>query len=43
MDWFEVTELVVTRVVFWVSSSKEGNDITINDIIFRLSSVLSSE
>ncbi|XP_057484663.1 uncharacterized protein LOC130771052 [Actinidia eriantha] len=43
VNWFEVTELVIARVAFWVSSSKEGRDLTMNDIIFRLSSILSSE
>lgn len=42
VDWFEVTELVIAHVAFWISSSNEGRDLTMNDIIFRLSSVLSS-
>ncbi|GFY80587.1 hypothetical protein Acr_01g0003960 [Actinidia rufa] len=35
MNWVEVTELVMARVAFWVPSSKEGKDLTMNDIIFR--------
>ena len=41
--WPEVTELIIARIAFWVSSSKDGRDLTMDDIIFRLSSVVSSE
>ena len=43
VDWLEATELIIACVAFWVSSSKDGRDLTMDDIIFRMISVVSVE
>ena len=40
VDWAEVNELIVARVGFWVSTSKAGSKLCMDDIIFRLNSVI---
>ena len=40
VDWAEVNELIVARVAFWVSTSQAGSDFSIDDIRFRLNSVI---
>ncbi|GFY82595.1 hypothetical protein Acr_02g0008350 [Actinidia rufa] len=43
VDWLEAIELIIAHVAFWVSSSKDGRDLTMDDIIFRIISVASAE
>ena len=41
VDWNEVADIIMARVAFWVSSSKKGRGLKMDDIIFRWSSVVS--
>ncbi|GFZ21516.1 hypothetical protein Acr_29g0006780 [Actinidia rufa] len=43
VDWLKATELIIAHVTFWVSSSKDGRDLTMDDIIFRMISMASAE
>ena len=40
VDWVEVKDLIVARVAFWVSISKAGRDVSMDDIILRLNSII---
>ena len=40
--WLEIIDLIIARVAFWVSSSKDGRDLSMDDIIFRMNLVTSA-
>ena len=43
VDWLEATDPIIALVAFWVSTSKVGRGLSMDDIRFRLSSVVSAE
>ncbi|KAI8564446.1 hypothetical protein RHMOL_Rhmol03G0182300 [Rhododendron molle] len=42
VDWMETTDLIKARVAFWVTSNKDGSVYTMDDIMFRLHSIMKS-
>ncbi|KAI8527166.1 hypothetical protein RHMOL_Rhmol12G0054600 [Rhododendron molle] len=42
VDWMETTDLFKARVAFWVTSNKDGSVYTMDDIMFRLHSLVKS-
>ncbi|GFS37612.1 hypothetical protein Acr_00g0053050 [Actinidia rufa] len=41
VNWLEIVDLIIARIAFWVSSSKDGRDLSMDDIIYRMNSVIS--
>ena len=41
VNWLEIVDLIIARIAFWVSSSKDDRDLSMDDIIYRMNSVIS--
>ncbi|GFS31541.1 hypothetical protein Acr_00g0017960 [Actinidia rufa] len=43
VNWVETTDLIMARIAFWVSSSKDGRDLSMDDIIFKMNAVITTD
>ena len=43
VNWVETTDLIMARIAFWVSSNKDGRDMLMDDIIFKMNAVITAD
>lgn len=39
-DWNKISDLILSRVAFWVKSKEGGSEFSLDDFIFRINSLL---